>query len=310
MNVYHYCSLDVFKKIISGGSLRLSDISKSNDSLEIEWITKDIKEIFLKSYSDEKTMYFMTSFPIVLFEEMIDFCINKYFNSDNKLYHFFVCCFSENGDLLSQWRGYADDGKGIAIGFDKNIFQNIEITFQSDSTKEKFIKFDKVVYNRKNQQRFLMKYANKLIDDIKDEIKMFSKANNIKMASLDINDAKKIGQKLFNESFLELFKESVFHKNDFFIEEAEWRICRYLKVNGEESSITSNDKVTFSEINYFERDNLNIPYIVLNFNKVKSNLISEVILGPKCNSSKDEIHEFLKFNGINCVVDKSEGSYR
>src|ERR1019366_7397755 len=29
-----------------------------------------------------------------------------------------VACFSEDGDVLSQWRAYADDGHGFAIGFD------------------------------------------------------------------------------------------------------------------------------------------------------------------------------------------------
>lgn len=28
-------------------------------------------------------------------------------------------CFSEDGDLLSQWRGYASDATGIAIGFSR-----------------------------------------------------------------------------------------------------------------------------------------------------------------------------------------------
>lgn len=35
----------------------------------------------------------------------------------------FVICFSENGDLLSQWRGYADNGRGVTIGFDYNTLQ-------------------------------------------------------------------------------------------------------------------------------------------------------------------------------------------
>ena len=29
----------------------------------------------------------------------------------------FVSCFSADGDVLSQWRAYADDGHGFAIGF-------------------------------------------------------------------------------------------------------------------------------------------------------------------------------------------------
>jgi hypothetical protein len=33
------------------------------------------------------------------------------------LYTPFITCFCENGDLLSQWRGYSDQGEGFAIGF-------------------------------------------------------------------------------------------------------------------------------------------------------------------------------------------------
>lgn len=31
---------------------------------------------------------------------------------------YFISSFTENGDLLSQWRGYGDSGKGLSIGFD------------------------------------------------------------------------------------------------------------------------------------------------------------------------------------------------
>jgi hypothetical protein len=36
-----------------------------------------------------------------------------------------VACFSDNGDLLSQWRGYCPDGGGFAIGFDSFSLQRI-----------------------------------------------------------------------------------------------------------------------------------------------------------------------------------------
>ena len=35
-----------------------------------------------------------------------------------RIANYFVCCFSTNGDDLGQWRAYADDGKGYALGFD------------------------------------------------------------------------------------------------------------------------------------------------------------------------------------------------
>ena len=36
-----------------------------------------------------------------------------------------MCLFSESKDKLSQWRGYAQDGKGIAIGFNKDVLEEL-----------------------------------------------------------------------------------------------------------------------------------------------------------------------------------------
>ena len=41
--IYHYCSLDVFHLIIKNKSIRLSDISKTNDSQEKVWIKKCVR---------------------------------------------------------------------------------------------------------------------------------------------------------------------------------------------------------------------------------------------------------------------------
>lgn len=43
--LYHYCSLPTFQKIIEGRSIWLSDISKSNDSMELVWVYKELKNI-------------------------------------------------------------------------------------------------------------------------------------------------------------------------------------------------------------------------------------------------------------------------
>ena len=50
--VYHYCNLNTFYSIISNKSLRLSDITKSNDQLEITWAVDIIREVFIEQYSE------------------------------------------------------------------------------------------------------------------------------------------------------------------------------------------------------------------------------------------------------------------
>jgi len=36
---------------------------------------------------------------------------------------FFICCFSKVGDDLGQWRAYADNGRGYALGFDAKALE-------------------------------------------------------------------------------------------------------------------------------------------------------------------------------------------
>lgn len=89
----------------------MSDISKSNDDLEciyardqiIDRIEKEI-ETDAKAIHAWKTGYEMNS-------DLHDSILTQ------------VACFSERKDCLSQWRGYADDGKGMAIGFDKKLLE-------------------------------------------------------------------------------------------------------------------------------------------------------------------------------------------
>jgi hypothetical protein len=38
--------------------------------------------------------------------------------------HFFMCSFSSCGDDLGQWRAYADNGRGFALGFDAKVLEN------------------------------------------------------------------------------------------------------------------------------------------------------------------------------------------
>ena len=42
--------------------------------------------------------------------------------------HFFVCCFSQNGDELGQWRAYADDGRDLAFV----LMEKLSRTFSHD----------------------------------------------------------------------------------------------------------------------------------------------------------------------------------
>ena len=99
--LYHYCGEQAFFSILQNQIIRLSDITKSNDKNELKTIYLLYKEQLQKV--GEKT-------------SRVDAAINRI---DTKSCWCF--CLSEQRDLLSQWRGYADDGAGYNIGFDGDI---------------------------------------------------------------------------------------------------------------------------------------------------------------------------------------------
>lgn len=121
-NIYHYCSLETFVQIIRNKALRLSELDKTNDYMEKKWginflyrvlrdelqgrgITMDLKENYWYSENAHNHL------------EQLENDIKSFLNHQT-----LIACFSTEKDMLSQWRAYGDDGNGVAIGFDWNLF--------------------------------------------------------------------------------------------------------------------------------------------------------------------------------------------
>lgn len=51
--VFHYCSIETLFSIVTNMTLRLSDVVKSNDNLEVIWM----KKILLKMLEEENLSY-------------------------------------------------------------------------------------------------------------------------------------------------------------------------------------------------------------------------------------------------------------
>ena len=105
--IYHYCNVESFKAIIQNKAIWLSSVYNLNDYKEIHWIKdKVLKKI--KEYTNKNSYEKFNSF-IKLFE-----------NQQPTVY---IASFSQGEDLLSQWRAYANDGYGVAIGFNTEYFK-------------------------------------------------------------------------------------------------------------------------------------------------------------------------------------------
>ena len=126
--LYHYCRLETFLSIITNKTIRASDCNKTNDTEESRWISSLIIDSFLleiKSHPLFCSKYAIED-KLIYIKNLISSVIEGTFYENKRNMLTFITCFSEEGDLLSQWRGYANDGAGLSIGFNKSILQSFE----------------------------------------------------------------------------------------------------------------------------------------------------------------------------------------
>ncbi len=106
--LYHYTDAPGFKGIIRDGCLWATHYGFLNDTEELligEKVVRDVASK-LRNAATGLQRHFLESF------------IKDYeAESLTKIAHICVASLSEDGDSLSQWRAYASDGGGYAIGF-------------------------------------------------------------------------------------------------------------------------------------------------------------------------------------------------
>jgi hypothetical protein len=118
----------------------------------------------------------------------------------------FVCSFSEDGDQLSQWRGYCPGGHGFSIGFDYSRFRR-------HIDRQRLI-LEKCIYNPNKQRECIGGF-------VKEEIEPMLRgltADNL--------------TKRMAESMVLLFHVLPILKDKSFEEEKEWRIVSAFRPSG------------------------------------------------------------------------------
>lgn len=268
-------------KIIENKTLRLSSLLHTNDSLEMRWIKSKIRKMF-------------SELGIKLNPEKHNI-MEKYYEEA------FAICFSECGDLLSQWRGYADDGRGVAIGFD---FNKLNTEFNNEITK-KYLGISKVIYDEVKQEEMLLNKFNEILEYNIDNCKKYEEAIRI-----------------LESDFAPIFK------NPAFSEEKEWRLVFYFSRAFENILISDSYNIflenhgrKLSSHKFYEKNGLISEYYDYKFKA--NDLIKEIIIGPKSrlfslndHLNDNELPHFIRFltvNNIKCELisfKKSKASYR
>jgi Protein of unknown function (DUF2971) len=114
--LYHYTDSGGLVGILESQTLRATDARYLNDALEIEHGCRLVQRVLEEKWSSLPRRERRGITPAVtLFLEMA--VTDRLFDPYEPGRFAFVTCFCEEGNLLSQWRTYADRGAGYSIGF-------------------------------------------------------------------------------------------------------------------------------------------------------------------------------------------------
>lgn len=282
--LYHYCSSSTFHSIISNGSIWLSSLALSNDSMEGRFVTQTFDRLLTQSAIDAEEA-----------EE-----IRKVLHLVGEIFDGLGFCLSEEPDLLSQWRGYADDAQGFSVGFNKEYLE--ELSNSREKGKNGF-RLNKVIYEPAEHKAALRPIYNEIMQLVES-----GKLKRPRYGLLNMpNDAElKIMNDEYTESINALWKKAgrIFPsvhtlKNKAFSEELEWRLVSYLLKEAGDSALfrSAGDRL--------------IPYREFKLISLSSKPINEIYVGPKNITPDFVIEKFLLLNGFGDVeIKRSEATYR
>jgi hypothetical protein len=263
-------------------------LSLSNDSKEGHHVADFVNQQLPKS------------FP---YKNQIIILLNEYLSIASAI----GFCLSSEKDVLSQWRGYADDAQGVAIGFCRDGLESL--LEHDDNNKEVFPilpQLVKIVY-----------YDERLPRIIKTEVRKMMKLVNsgnleFPMLGMKIIPVDKVNQTDFTSweaeyelrnVMLKLSAMAYEIKSKFFSEEREWRIFNCL--------ISMDGSLNFPNAGFQPYGDKLKPFENFPADGFSPSLIKEVVLGPRNQTPNKVMRLFLDSQSFEHVeITRSAGSYR
>lgn len=278
--IYHYCSVEAFVNILKTNSIWLTHAREMNDTLEDEYFSAPLKKA-LQSFNDISESE----------QDLLQQIISAYLERVTFPY---VACFSREDDVLSQWRAYADDGRGIAIGFKVGAIPHVDLfRRQYGEDSDSLIIIDEVSYKHADDEvQFMQKVLSACLINYR---KTNDKATVIK------------------QGICALSMLSIYSKGKGFEEEQEIRLVFYPSYRDLVANLNCEPPCgeDAAKIQFRVRDGRIISYFPFTF---CINAIQSITLGPKCSVDFSQLALFLNQYApkirINNAICKSKISYR
>ncbi len=255
--IFQYCSISTFKSMIEKKELWLTHYAAMNDAKECQ-ILNDRLHSWRKDMGDGLDegdwKRFLREYMKKAFKEI------------------YLSCFSLERDLLSQWRAYADDGRGFSVGFKwKDLKAEPYKLPLKDKRGQEARTIWPVVYNEKTQDGAIRKLLTP------DKIR----------AAVEEPGA-------FYDLFIQLRCLSLIYKNKGFTEEKEVRVILTPAKKGKKRLLNNQDhpwyRVSASSLS---------PYYVLTFEPAT---ITRLTLGPATRPVKTISGIFSEWPGLIWII--------
>ncbi|MDD8022676.1 MAG: DUF2971 domain-containing protein [Paracoccaceae bacterium] len=263
----YYCGEHVFLSFLERKQLWLTSLSQSNDAAEGHWMRDYWLDLFKREQRLER--------------RGAKLCMDTASHDRLAL----GVCFSEERDLLSQWRGYAADGAGFSITFNREALEAVA----KDHPASK-LQLTKIAYGDQDYDE-INAIVRVLREAFVKDARLYKESNGTGYISLDFGPNGEKHAKYENAA------RSLFTaKNGAFREEKEWRLFTY----GNLSSISGVQlRGTGKAIS---------PYIPIT---IPAEAISQVTLGPTNQTPRHVLEFALEHNGLSHVsISVSNASYQ
>ena len=195
--LYHYTSLDGLLGIVNNKCLWATHIAHLNDSTELDYAVELLKSHINNilwehdpSAGDRKCL-----------EQLQQWLSHRTLQS----HLLFTCSFSEDGNLLSQWRAYCPPSGGVSLGFDP-----AELLSSAD---HQGYQLTKCVYDQQIQQSLVESWLTQVVATKDDQEEPPNKAHPTQSLYAHFRE--------HQDRFLQIAARI---KNPAFSEEREWRL--------------------------------------------------------------------------------------
>ncbi len=191
--LYHYTSIDSLLSIVKDRALWATELKYLNDSQEFRYFAELMRQktLVYDAFGNEAEIDATNQLRSWITDWFVDGAL------------VFTTSFTEKGNVLSQWRGYCEHGKGVSLGFDPSA-----IVGCADQAS---FKLGRCIYDWKRHDFLAMEVVNRLV----------------KAAVENGPDATKHVSQCYHHTFeaaaADIIRIAVLTKHPAFQEEEEWR---------------------------------------------------------------------------------------